>query len=229
MPAPARQPVAPRAWFRLSLSAKRQVLSREGALKAHSFLKPSGPLQAPRSSLPRGAADPAPRPDQGLVGITSGGGQAAMARRRRPQPASRPPCRASPCTGFGSVPPAARLSPPVCPRSSCSSRCSHALPSSQSLTSWSHPARCNHPALCEATGQPRGAGRGAESRAAAVTRTPAPAQRHPSKEEARRCGARRARRRRRGGRETQSHSTSPHTCTTSVLPPIQSLPIPSEA
>lgn len=122
--------------------------------------------RAPGSSLLCGAADLAPRPAQGLAGITSGkgGAQAAMARRRRPQPASRPPCRASPDRGSGSVPRAAHLSPPVCPCNSCSSRCSHALPSSQSLTSWSHPARCNHPALCEATGSraAQGGGRGAK-------------------------------------------------------------------
>lgn len=74
------------------------------------------------------------------------------------RPARRPPRPAYPGPGPQTVPPAARLSPPVCPRSSCSSRCSHALPSSQFLTSWSHPPRCNHTALCKATGGREGRG-----------------------------------------------------------------------
>lgn len=61
----------------------------------------------------------------------------------RPSPVPSPPSRRY--SGAGT------RSPPACRRSSCSSRWSHALPFSQSLTLWNQPARCNHPALLQAS------------------------------------------------------------------------------
>lgn len=132
----------------------------ERCVPAPSFLKLSGPTRGPAACCSR----PGHRKTQ------PGAGQ------RRP-PSTPPTCPPSPpplplpSAHLDSPSPglpgpglrAQRLSPPECPRSSCSSRCSHALPSSQSLTSWSHPTRCNHPSPVRGDGRPRGArGRGAE-------------------------------------------------------------------
>lgn len=144
-----------------ALRREEASASQSGYFQSPEFPKVFSP--APRPDLSRGAADRAPRPGQGPAGATPGGWHGGGAPSpSAAHPARRPPRPASPVAGSQSVPPAARLSPPVCPRSSCSSRCSHALPSSQSLTSWSHPAQCNHPALCEATGGRAARGRGRE-------------------------------------------------------------------
>lgn len=167
LPAPTRQPrhLGPAR----APTRKWKMLPRAGAFKAQNILKSFRPFPAPGavSRPPSRGSGSAPRPRQGRAGATPGG-RAAVARRRRPsppagRPARRPSRPAYPGTSPQIVPPAARLSPPACPRSSCSSRCSHALPSSQFLTSWSHPPRCNRTALCRATGGREG--RGGELRA----------------------------------------------------------------
>lgn len=70
-------------------------------------------------------------------------------RSRCPPPHPGPPPAPSSPSRRDSGPGA--RSPPACRRSSCSSRWSHALPFSQSLTLWNQPARCNHPALLQAS------------------------------------------------------------------------------
>lgn len=62
-----------------------------------------------------------------------------------------PPGPPLPCTGAAAKPDPGIYSPPECRCSSCSSRWFHALPFSQSLTLWSQPARCNHPAFLQAS------------------------------------------------------------------------------
>lgn len=171
MPAPARQPATPRARLRLPFSARRrQVLPKASAFRARVSSNHLARSRRRDPASPAGLRIWIPGSAKARSGPNPVGKQRWHAKGASSPPAARPsgrsPRQASSGTGPENVPPAARVSPPVCPRSSCSSRCSHALPSSQSLTSWSHPARCNHPALCKATGSraAQGWGRGAEQR-----------------------------------------------------------------
>lgn len=156
---PGPAPAPARCWEEASASQGRCFQSPEF---------PKTPSPAARVGTEQGSRSrfqARPRPSRDHTG-----GRAAVAPRRRPQP-DCPPCpaptvpRPPPARAPAAPrrPPASsRLSPPACPRSSCSSRWSHALPSSQSLTSWSHPAQYNHPALCEATGGRAARGGGGE-------------------------------------------------------------------
>lgn len=161
-PEPAGHPAAPGARLLLPLSAgQRQVLAGAGVFKAQSFLKLSSRFK--RQDPP--GSELAEKPRGGHSG-SGASGEPPPARSPAPVPAGAHLAGVSPDTDSRDAPPPPRLSPPACPRSSCSSRCSHALPSSQSLTSWSHPARRNHPTLCGATGgcAARGSGGGARGR-----------------------------------------------------------------
>lgn len=93
-------------------------------------------------------------------------------------PPSRPPSPPPPITpplplaeGQQPEPDPGIYSPPECRHSSCSNRWFHALPFSQSLTLWSQPARCNHPALLPASdGQQEKSPKARPSRKAALRR-----------------------------------------------------------
>lgn len=127
---------------------------------------PAGPQPPPGcpSEARRGSRKPC-FPRGRLAGFSAGGrGGGGEARLRwqdlerkpippvaaplqTPSPSPRPP--PPPCRGAAAEPDPGIDSPPECRRSSCSSRWFHALPFSQSLTLWSQPARCNHPALLQ--------------------------------------------------------------------------------